>query len=126
MGAFTRASASGRQAAQIAIRILHGEPASSFPPTMIERLPPRYDWRELQRWKIDEKLLPAGSTVLFREPTVWDRYRAWIIAGVSICILQALLITGLLANLIRRRRAECLVRGEREDVSKPWPMPRPS
>ena len=73
---------------------------------MIERLPPRYDWRELQRWKINEKLLPPGSTVLFREPTVWDRYRAWIIAGLSICILQALLITGLLANLVKRRRAE--------------------
>jgi PAS domain S-box-containing protein len=96
----------GKAAAQIAIRILHGEPASGFPPTMIERLPPRYDWRELQRWKIDEKLLPTGSTILFREPTVWERYRAWIIAGFSICILQALLITGLLANLIRRRRAE--------------------
>ena len=69
-------------------------------------LPPRYDWRELQRWKINEKLLPPGSTVLFREPTVWERYRAWIIAGISICILQALLITGLLANLVKRCRAE--------------------
>jgi signal transduction histidine kinase len=96
----------GKAAAQIAIRILRGEPASSFPPTMIERLPPRYDWRELQRWKIDEKLLPPGSTILFRVPTVWDRYRAWIIGGLSIFILQALLISGLLANLMRRRRAE--------------------
>ena len=43
---------------------------------------------------------------MFREPTVWERYRAWIIAGLSICILQALLITGLLANLMKRRRAE--------------------
>ena len=96
----------GKEAAEIAIRILHGEPASSFPPRLIERLPPRYDWRELQRWKINEKLLPPGSTILFREPTVWDRYRAWIIAGLSLFTLQALLITGLLVNLIRRRRAE--------------------
>ena len=96
----------GKEAADVAIRILHGEPASSIPPRLFERLPPRYDWRELQRWKINEKLLPPGSTVLFREPTVWDRYRAWIIAGISICILQALLITGLLANLVKRRRAE--------------------
>ena len=71
----------GKEAADVAIRILHGEPASSFPPKLIERLPPRYDWRALQRWKISEKLLPPGSTVLFREPTLWDRYRAWIIAG---------------------------------------------
>ena len=96
----------GKEAADIAVRILHGEPASSIPPRLFERLPARYDWRELQRWKINEKLLPPGSTVLFREPTLWDRYRAWIITGFSICILQALLIAGLLANLVKRRRAE--------------------
>ena len=75
----------GKEAADIAIRILRGEPASSIPPILIERLPPRYDWRELQRWKINEKLLPTGSTILFREPTLWDRYRTWIMAGISVC-----------------------------------------
>jgi len=96
----------GKAAAQIAVRILQGEPASSFPPTMTERLPPRYDWHELQRWKIDEKLLPTGSTVLFREPTAWERHRTLIIAGISVFVLQALLITALMANLVKRRRAE--------------------
>ena len=43
---------------------------------------------------------------MFREPTVWERYRTWIIGGLSLFALQALLITGLLVNLIRRRRAE--------------------
>lgn len=96
----------GKEAADVAVRILDGQPASSFPPVHLDPLPPRYDWRELDRWKINEKLLPPGSAILFREPTVWDRYWAWLVAGVSICILQALLITGLLFNLIRRRRAE--------------------
>jgi PAS domain S-box-containing protein len=96
----------GKEAADVAIRILNGEPTSTISPRLFERLPASYDWRELQRWKINEKLLPAGSTVLFREPTVWDRYRTWIIAGLSICLLQAFLISGLLLNLIRRRRAE--------------------
>ncbi len=96
----------GKEAADVAVRILHGEPLSSFPPKLIDRLPPRYDWRELQRWKINEKLLPPGSTVLFRVPTVWERYRGWIIAAVSIFILQGLLTTGLLANFVKRHRAE--------------------
>ncbi len=96
----------GKEAAEVAIRILQGEQASSFAPRLVQRLPPRYDWRELQRWKINENLLPPGSTVLFRVPTVWERYRTWIVAGFSICILQALLIMGLLANLVKRRRAE--------------------
>jgi ABC-type uncharacterized transport system substrate-binding protein len=36
----------GSEAADVAVRILHGEPASSFPPRLIERLPPRYDWHQ--------------------------------------------------------------------------------
>jgi PAS domain S-box-containing protein len=96
----------GKEAAAVAIRILGGEPASSIPPVLLKQAPPRYDWRELQRWKISEKLLPPGSTVLFREPTVWERYKAWIIGGLLLFILQALLITGLLANLVKRHRAE--------------------
>jgi PAS domain S-box-containing protein len=96
----------GREAAEVAVRILHGEPASSFPPKIIEPLPPRYDWRELQKWNIDEKSLPAGSAILYRSPTVWEQYRNWILAGLSIFAVQALLIVGLVANLIKRHRAE--------------------
>jgi signal transduction histidine kinase len=108
----------GKEAADVAIRILHGEPASSISPRLFERLPARYDWRELQRWKINEKLLPSGSTILFREPTLWDRYRAWIIAGISICILQALLITGLVANLVKRHRAERSLKQAEEEAHR--------
>src|SRR4029077_7736045 len=96
----------GTEAADVAVRILHGEPASSFPPKLIERLPPRYDWRELQRWKINEKFLPPGATVLYRTPTLWEQHRVLILAVITVCVLQALLISGLLVNLIRRRRAE--------------------
>ena len=96
----------GKKASGVAIRLLRGETASSIPPVILKQSTPVYDWRELERWKISEKLLPRGSTVLFREPTVWERYRAWIIAGISICILQGLLIAGLLANLVKRRLAE--------------------
>jgi signal transduction histidine kinase len=67
---------------------------------------PQYDSRELRRWKFREDRLPHGNTVLFREPTVWDRYKWRIVAVVSVCVGQALLITLLLANLIKRRRAE--------------------
>jgi len=96
----------GKESAEMAVRILRGESASSLPPRLIGPLPPHYDWRELHRWNISEKLLPAGSTVLYRAPTAWEQYRNWIMAGVSICFLQALLIAALLANLVRRRRAE--------------------
>jgi signal transduction histidine kinase len=106
----------GKEAAEFAIRILRGEPPSSLPPKLIDRLPPRYDWRELQRWKIDEKLLPPGSTILFREPTIWERYRGWILISGSIFFLQAMLIAGLVANLFKRRRAERLLAEAEEEA----------
>jgi PAS domain S-box-containing protein len=96
----------GTEAAEMAARILQGEPASSFPPKLIDALPPHYDWRELKRWKIDEKLLPPGSTILYRTPSLWEEHRALIIGGISICVLEGLLIAGLVVNLVRRRRAE--------------------
>lgn len=105
-GRLYQAAREGRDAAHLAIRILRGEPASSLPHEIVGSLPPRYDWRELRRWKIDEHRLPPGSTILYRTPTVWQQYRDWIIGGASVVVIQALLISGLLANLIRRRRAE--------------------
>ena len=105
-GRLYQAELEGIESARIAVRILHGEPASSFPPRIVGPLSPRYDWRELKRWKIKEERLPPGSVVSFREPTVWDNYGGWIIAGVSLCFVQAVLIFGLLANLAKRRLAE--------------------
>jgi len=105
-GRLYQAETEGIEAARIAARILHGEAASSFPNKFVGTLPPRYDWRELRRWHIPEKQLPGDSTILFRAPTLWDRYRDWLILGLTLLVLQALLIFGLLLNLIRRRRAE--------------------
>src|SRR5213076_1170255 len=70
--------------------------------------------RELQRWRIDEKLLPPGSTVLYRTPGLWEQHRALIIGGISICVVETLLIAGLVVNRIRRRHAE-LSLSESED-----------
>src|SRR4029077_8939128 len=50
--------------------------------------------------------LPKGSTVLFRAPTLWQQHRTLILAVVTVCVLQALLISVLVVNLVKRRRAE--------------------
>ncbi len=105
-GRLYQAGTEGVEAARVAARILNGEAASNFPPQFVGKLPPRYDWRELRRWHIPEKQLPPNSTILFRSPTLWDKYGDWLILGFSLLVLQALLTFGLLLNLIRRRRAE--------------------
>jgi PAS domain S-box-containing protein len=100
----------GQESARIAIRILNGEPVSSFPPRIIGTQPPRYDWRELQRWGISEARLPPGSTVEFRQPTVWQRYRWWIVGTLAVALVQGGLIVQLALNLARRRRGERALR----------------
>jgi signal transduction histidine kinase len=60
----------------------------------------------LQRWKISESRLPPGSEILFREPTVWERY-SWQIALITtVILLQAGLISALLREHRRRQLAE--------------------
>lgn len=105
-GRLYQGEAEGVEAARIAIRILRGEQASSFAPLILGPLPPRYDWRELSKWQIDEKRLPQGSTVLFRTPTLWQRYGTWIFGSVALILAQTALIAALIGNLLRRRCAE--------------------
>jgi PAS domain S-box-containing protein len=100
----------GVESARVAVRVLRGEPISKFPPTVIPALSPRYDWRELQRWGISESNLPAGSAVLFRRPTVWQRYGWWIAGILCIGLIQAVLIAQLGVSLARRRRTERALR----------------
>jgi PAS domain S-box-containing protein len=106
-GRLYQAEYEGVEAARMAIRILDGgELPSKIPPKIVGPLAPRYDWRELQRWHIDQKLLPPGSTVFYRTHSVWERYRWAIGLGISVCVGEGLLISALLANLWKRRRAE--------------------
>ena len=63
-----------KKAAEVALRILDGENVGDIKPTFVELAAPMFDWRQMQRWGIAESNLPPGSTVYFREPTVWERY----------------------------------------------------
>lgn len=65
-----------------------------------------FDDRQLRRWGISESRLPAGSTVLFREPNLWRDHRALALAAGGVVCVQTLLIAGLLFEHRRRRRAE--------------------
>jgi hypothetical protein len=60
----------------------------------------------MQRWGINERRLPLGSEILFRELTTWERYR-WQITSILLALLvQSAMITWLLVEQFRRRKAE--------------------
>ncbi len=104
----------GRQAGTLAARILKGEPAQSIPPIQDTASALMFDWRELRRWGIDERLLPEGSTVLFTEFSLWQQYRWVVVSLIGVLAGEGLLIGFLLAERRTRRRAQGeLVEAER-------------
>ena len=93
--------AHGRTGARLALRVLSGERPD---PTDAGTTRPIVDWREIQRWGLDERRLPPDSVVLFREPSVWERHRGLIVGAAALLLLQSALIAALLVHRALRRR----------------------
>ena len=72
----------GRNAADVAVRILRGETPGAIRTPPLTAGKPVIDSRERRRWGISEASLPTGSVVQFREPTVWQQYGSYITAGI--------------------------------------------
>ncbi|HEU4767493.1 MAG TPA: ABC transporter substrate binding protein [Pyrinomonadaceae bacterium] len=95
----------GMETADVVRRILHGTRAQDIPVDSAGSIA-MFDWRELKRWGIDERSLPGGSVVHFKELTIWEQYK-WRIVGLgSLIVLQAVIITALLLERRRRRLAK--------------------
>jgi signal transduction histidine kinase len=106
-----------RQSASAAIRMLGGEAPSNIKVPVVETSAAIFDWRELQRWNINESLLPAGSDIQFRSPTAWEQYRMQIIAICAALLVQTALIVGLIYEQRRRHRAEILARNSMSELT---------
>ena len=105
-----------RLTATVAVRILNGEKAGDIEVSPVEFSAPRFDWGQMQRWGISEKNLPPGGEILFRDPTVWEQYRAYILAVAAAILIQAALIFWLLYEHWRRQRAEILARNTMSEL----------
>jgi PAS domain S-box-containing protein len=93
----------GARAAELAVRVLNGDrPGSADGGANVYV----FDWRQLQRWGLDETRLPAGSEVRSREPSPWELYKWPVLGAVGVLALQAVLIVGLLVSRRQRRRAQ--------------------
>ena len=96
----------GADTADLVLRILDGQKPSEIPIAKGSFARPIFDWRELQRFGVDERRLPEDSQIRFRPPTLWDQYRWQAIAVMAVLLTQALMISGLLIERRRRRLAE--------------------
>ncbi|HKD84955.1 MAG TPA: PAS domain S-box protein [Terriglobales bacterium] len=99
---------------QLIARVLSGEAPENIPVVRgsIDRA--QVDWRQLRRWHIPESRLPAGTVVLYRQPSFWERDRRYIVAALVVILAQSLLILALLWQRARKRKAEAVLRESEE------------
>jgi len=105
---------------QMALRVLHGESADSVPVAVLDSNENHIDWRQLRRWRLDEARVPAGTQIRFRDPTIWDRYRNYILGAFTVFFTQTVLIAGLLIQRKRRQRAEAELLANQSELRRSY------
>jgi PAS domain S-box-containing protein len=95
-----------REAAEMALQVLKGARVQDLPIRPGPRDEIIVDWRQLQRWHIPQSRVPKDAAVLFREPGTWESYRWYIVATITMVLLQFLLIAALIVQGRRRAAAE--------------------
>jgi PAS domain S-box-containing protein len=103
----------GKIAGQMAVSVLDGEKLGDIPVVKNANVM-MFDWRALRRWGFKESDLPPGSAVFYRQLTVWELYKWYIISVISLILLEALLIGGLLWQRAERLKSEKVVRSSEE------------
>src|SRR5205823_13092764 len=67
---------------EIVARVLSGERPENIPIAYDRDLHVRVDWRALKRWHISELALPASAVIEYRQPSLWQRDRKYIVIGI--------------------------------------------
>ena len=96
----------GIAAADLVLEILAGRDPATLPPRANPGQTYRVDHGAMRRWQLRDSDLPAGTVVLFKEASIWDRYQWQVMTALAVVLLQAALITWLLFERRQRRRAQ--------------------
>lgn len=108
-GDVTSFAKEGELVGSMAQRVLRGERPQDIP-IVNGANAYMFDWRALKRWSLDETKFPAGSIVLNKPLNIWEVYKHYIVAGILLLVLQALIIVGLLWQRAKRRKTETELR----------------
>src|SRR5262249_42604432 len=113
----------GKRVAELAIDLANGRRVSNASDLRAPRVL-TFDGRQLQRWGIAEGQLPAGHIVQFRQVSLWEQYRGYIVGAISLVAIQMMLIAGLLVQRARRQRSEDALRqSEARNRAMLWALP---
>ena len=105
----------GAQMAALSLDIVRGD--HSAPQTTPAREAAVVDWGAVQRWGIDDVLIPDGAEIVGFEPSAWERYRIPISAALLVMAAQMLTIAALVYQNQRGRRLEATLASERIELA---------
>jgi PAS domain S-box-containing protein len=96
----------GSQTADLVLDILEGgEPAAIGLRTSASQAF-RVDARQLERWGLSARNLPAGSVVAYKAPTLWESHPRVVTATLASFTVMAAVLLALLVQIGRRKLAE--------------------
>jgi signal transduction histidine kinase len=101
----------------IAWRLLRGESTSNQSASVIAPSMCSVDWRQIQRWDIDERLIPTDCRVMFRTPTWWQRHPVLITGAAIALLLQGAWIFAWHLQRVRSKNAEQTVRSRTAELT---------
>ncbi len=96
----------GSRAGETVRAILAGAAPGTLPLPQATRMTLHIDWRQAQRWGINEQMLPAGTVIHYKQPTFWEMYRTGALIALAAFLLQTALIATLVLERRRRSAAE--------------------
>ncbi len=110
----------GKKYAEISKKILAGESLKNLKFMGAENQT-LFNWRQLERWSIDQSRLPAGSIVRYRETSIWEDHKLEVAGITAALFILTFVLIALIIQNIRRRRAELesqRLRDERAHISR--------
>ena len=104
----------GIQAAEIAIQVLKGTQASQIPVIKEPKVVAKFRYDLLTRFQIELDRLPADSVLVGKPFSFYETYKklVWIVFGATAFLLLFIAILAL--NIVRRKKAEVLLRKSEE------------
>jgi signal transduction histidine kinase len=116
-GSLISTSAIGEKISETSIRILNGENTESIATYHSDFNKYIFEWKQLRKWNISEKNLPAGSVVLNREYTFFEVYYIYMIFAFVFMMLETLLLIYII-YLYRTQKKQAVIIKNQENRYK--------
>ena len=116
-GACVVYSGLGAEVAQRAVLAIRAGSAQSVPVIKSAQHRLIFDWREMQRWGLDDSRVPPASEVRFRPPTLWEAHRDAVLIALAALVLQTGLVIALLVQRFRALQTRRALRENREQLA---------